>query len=96
MSKKNEARTISNFAEIEVRLARKSIAEFAASPKMTLKDALLCIGAVKSHLDRAGVFHEMFNPFIGAYMKSKNHPGKNAKMLIEQTHRKLAALKEGK
>ena len=74
MSKKNEARTISNFAEIEVRLARKSIAEFAANPKMTLKDALLCIGAVKSHLDRAGGFHEMFNPFIRTCERTSASP----------------------
>ena len=96
MSKKKESQGISQFAEVEVRLARSSIAEFAANPKMTLKDALLCIGAVKSHLDRAGIFHERFNYFIGAYGERKNEPGKNAKKLIEKTHRELTALKEGK
>lgn len=89
-SKKDAMRSISTFAEIEVRLARSSIAEFEANPKMTLKDALLCIGAVKSHLDRAGVFHETFNPFPG-----NGRSGENAQKLIWATHRKLCAIKEG-
>lgn len=90
-SKKDAMRSISIFAEIEVRLARSSIAEFEASPKMTLKDALLCIGAVKSHLDRAGVFHEMFNPF-----PCKGTFNENSKKIIEATHRELCAIKKGK
>lgn len=89
----NERRCISAFAEREVRLARTALEEFAASPRMTLKASLLCIGEVRGHLDRAGVFHEMFNPFIGACAKGA---GRNAKRLIEKTHCELAAGKEGK
>ena len=72
MSKTKTARSISPFAETEIRLARSAIQKLVAAPRCSLKDALVCIGEAKSHLDRAGVFHEMFNPFPDNGVSGKN------------------------
>lgn len=106
MSKKNEAQAIAHNAEVEVRLARVAIANFTASPKVSLKGALMCIGEVKSHLDRAGVFHERFNFVFGERGTFDIKKAKGVLRFVRgsrlggnrdvKTHRQLATLKGGK